>query len=118
MRRVLILALALLCVSATPPPLPKVKKVYRPATGVTKGAGAAALIAKPLAVSTNKPKEWTINWQYRQSLVASNYWWNLEASTDMRKWSVLQSNVTGTVTVTNKPSERFRAFRLSGRLTR
>jgi hypothetical protein len=42
---------AVLCVAFTIPPLPPVKKVYRPATGVTKGAGAMALISRPAAVA-------------------------------------------------------------------
>jgi hypothetical protein len=47
----------------------------------------------------------------------SNYWWNLESSTNPASptWQVAQSNVSLTVTVTNSLSAQF--FRLSGRLS-
>lgn len=53
-----------------------------------------------------------IPWRYNVA-TPSNWWWNLEHSFDMRNWSVMASNVTGSPTVFATNRQGF--FRLAGR---
>ena len=54
-----------------------------------------------------------IKWNYGTN-VTSNYWWDLQVSTDLGSWSTLVSNAgPGDVTVTNDGRRRF--FRMRGR---
>jgi hypothetical protein len=105
--------LALLSVASTLPPMPK---FYNAPKGTTQGAGALALITKPkLAVTVVAPgREWVVAWRYGN--VQSNlYYWDLQTSTNLRTWTVLRSNVTEGVTVTNNLAEKCRFYRLRGR---
>jgi hypothetical protein len=106
--------LALLSVASTLPPMPK---FYNAPKGTTQGAGALALIAKPkLAVTIVAPgREWVVAWRYGN--VQSNlYYWDLMTSTNLRTWTLLRSNVTEGVTVTNNLAEKCRFYRLRGRV--
>jgi hypothetical protein len=76
------------------PPLPK---AYRPAKGVTQGAGAALLIRRTLAVVPSIGKTNVFAWRYAPG--QSNYWWALQQSPDLRTWTTIASNVTGDLEV-------------------
>lgn len=103
--------LCLLCVAATLPPIPKLP---HKSAAVHQGAGAKALIAPmpPPAVPVTN----TFLWQYPAAINPSNFWWNIEASTDLRTWSVAVSNASGVNTVIVNKNEPVRTFRLSGRM--
>jgi hypothetical protein len=107
------LSFALYAVNA-PPPLPVAKKHYRSGE-VARGAGAAKLIAKaaPLA----PPHTNSITWLYPANLNPSNFWWNVEASTDLTNWVVVITNASGTCEVTVNRNEALRIYRLSGRFS-
>ena len=94
-----------------PPPLPK-----RPhkSAAVHQGAGAAALLLKPLAVV---PATNLIVWEYPASINPSNCWWDIQTSTDLQNWSVLVSNASGVTTVNWNKSEPLRVYRLSAKLS-
>lgn len=102
--------LALLCLAATIPPIPKAN--HRSAS-IHQGAAAAKLLIKPSIVT---PRDTLIVWQYPPSINSSNYWWNIETSTDLKRWSVLVSNASGDASVTVGKSKPLRVYRLSGRL--
>lgn len=98
------------------PPLPPAKRV-NPAT-TSKGAGATALLsgikAKPKLAIAPVGGGVYILWVY-PNCATSNYWWNLMTATNTSgPWSVMQSNITGTVTVTNDLTEAKRFFRMEG----
>ena len=103
---------------SSPPPLPKVMAVHRKVriTQTTQGAGAAALIAKAAIVIPPVARTNVMAWRYPSTINPNALWWNLEASTNMRQWSLVQSNATGSLTVTNNRAERMRVFRLVGRV--
>jgi hypothetical protein len=110
---------------AAVPPVPKIANrrsqiSKRTALAATQGAGAMALISKPMAPPTLEVTGWrtnTLTWLYPKTINASNYWWNLETSTDFKTWTVVCSNATGIYTWTNDKTDRVRVFRLKGRST-
>jgi hypothetical protein len=112
-----------LALAAPPvPPVPKIAKARAKlsrkakAAVVTQGAGAGALIMKAVVVVA-APRTNVFPWIYPKTIAASNYWWNLETSTDLWNWAVVCSNATGDYTVTNNKAEARRWWRLHGRTT-
>lgn len=77
---------------------------------------------QPLTTRAIEPKEPTFKasaarlvilpWKYG-NLTASNYWWNIEVSTDLRTWTTLVTNASGPHDVTATNKQEF--FRLKGR---
>jgi hypothetical protein len=107
--------LALLCVAMVPP-VPNVKRPHKSAA-VHQGRAAMDQIAKPKLIVLPRPTTNSLAWQYPPVVVAADMWWNIESSTDLRKWSVLVSNASGVCEVNVKKTEPLRAYRLSGRLS-
>jgi hypothetical protein len=107
------LVFVLLCVAASLPTLPK-----RPnkSVAIHQGAGAAALISRAALIVPPAPLTNIIAWQYPPGIVPSNFWWNIESSTDLRHWSVSIRNATGAYKVTVKKTDHLRAYRISGRI--
>lgn len=109
--------LALLCVAAAFPPMPK---VYRPATGTTQGAGALALITRPKLVSVVPVLRTNfIAWKYPASINPSNYWWNVLdrrwTTNGWSAWSVAISNSTAGNDTVFVGTNRLVQWRLQGR---
>ena len=107
-----VLSYALYAVNA-PPPLPPAPKRPHKSAAVHQGDGAAKLLVKPMVAVG--PTTNTITWRY--DVNPSNYWWNIESSTDLKNWSVLISNASGVEAVNLKKSEALRAYRLSARVS-
>ena len=105
------------CLGAALPPLPPKPKRPHKSAAVHQGAGAAALISKLSVIVPPSPVTNTIVWQYPPGLVASNLWWNIEASTDLAHWSVLVSNASGASEVSVNKGAPLQVYRLSGRLS-
>lgn len=104
------------CLGASLPPLPPKPKLPHASAAVHQGAGAAALISKLAVIVPPSPTTNAIAWQYPPGLVASNLWWNIEASTDLAHWSVLVSNASGVCEVRVLRTEPARVYRLCGRM--
>lgn len=103
--------LALLVCVAAVPPVPKAPKKH--VTPLTQGAGAKQLIAKSVVI----PPRWHTNtfvWRYPPSINPSNYWWDIQCSTDLVHWVTVTTHATGDYWVTNTGSRR--VFRLYGYL--
>ena len=105
---------AMMTWGSTVPPLPK--RPHKSAV-VTQGDGAAKLVAKAVVIVPPSPTTNTIAWQYPPDVVASNLWWNIEATTDLRTWTVLVTNATGASEITVNKATPLQAYRLSARLT-
>ena len=103
--------IALVCVAAMVAPTPP-KPPKTPPKPAPEQQGASVVVIVPPSPRTN-----IIAWKYPAGLVPSNYWWNVESSTDLRHWSVVIRNATGAYQVTAKKTDRLRAYRISGRLT-
>lgn len=58
-----------------------------------------------------------VPWRYDlpQGTVASNYFWNMERSTDLKNWSMMVSNMVGDGPIIDTTSHRMEFFRLKGR---
>jgi hypothetical protein len=107
--------LALLCVAMVPP-LPDVKRPHKSAA-VHQGRAALDQISKPKLSVLPSPTTNTFAWQYPPDIAASDMWWNIESSTDLRNWSVLVSNASGVCEVNVKKTDALRAYRISGRVS-
>ena len=83
---------------------------------IHQGAGALALISQSAAVLPPSSTTNIITWKYPPGIVPSNFWWNIESSTDLRHWSVVIRNATGAYKVTANKIDRLRVYRLSGRI--
>lgn len=105
---------AWLCPGQTVSPFPK-----RPnkSAAIHQGAGAAVLITKLAVIVPPSSRTNTIVWKYPPGIVASNLWWNVESSTDLRTWSVLVSNASGVYAVNVTKTAPLRAYRIAGRLS-
>ena len=96
------------------PPIPPVPARPHKSAAIHQGAGAAALIVKPLIITLVSLTN-SVVWQYPPSVNPSNLWWNIESSTDLYHWEVAISNASGQSAINVKPTEPLRVFRLSGR---
>lgn len=103
--------LALLAVAAVPTPLLQRHK----SAAVERGAGAAKLIAKTAPAPS--PETNVSVWQYPPSINPSNLWFNIEASSDLKNWSVVISNASGPGEIHVKRTDPPGFFRLAGRLS-
>lgn len=103
--------LSLACLGAMLPPfIPRPHK----SSAVHQGAGALALISRYPALSS--PTTNSFLWQYPPGINPSNFWWNIEVSTDLVHWSVLVSNASGEYADTSVRTNSLRVYRISGRL--
>jgi hypothetical protein len=98
-------------------PVPPFPKRPNQSAVIHQGAGSAALISKLAVIVPPSPRTNTIVWKYPTGIVASNLWWNVESSTDLRTWSVLVSNATGPAEVRVKRTDPPGFYRLAGRLS-
>jgi hypothetical protein len=101
-----------------------IKRPHKSAA-VHQGAGAVKLIARiaPAPPATTN----TTVWQYPTTILLpnntelvfnpSNYWWSIEASSDLAHWSVVISNATGPGEIRVKRTDPHGFFRLEGRLS-
>jgi hypothetical protein len=105
--------LALLCVAMVPP-VPTVKHAHKSAA-VHQGRAALDQIAKSKLIVLPVPTTNTFVWRYPPGVMAANWFWNVEASRDMKSWSVLISNATGSGEVRVKRTDPPGFYRLSGR---
>lgn len=117
MRTVWLCLVAALCLAATFPPLPKVRKRYIAPKSTSQGAGALALITKQAVVVTNPPREVVLPWLYPKSIDPSNYWWNIQTSKNLNVWFTWVTNASGEQWATNNKVAPMMFFRLQGRLT-
>ena len=106
----LVAILILLCLGMVPP-VPTVKRAHKSAA-VHQGAGAARLISKAVLPTTTTN---TFVWQYPPGIVEANWFWNIEASSDLSNWIVLISNASGPGEVRVKRTDPPGFYRLSGR---
>ena len=118
--RALLTFLALACIAAAVPPMPKIPRHYRHAE-ITQGDGALDLIrpvpAKPGFMAIPLPISHIFTWRYPASINPSNYFWNIEQATSpLGPWSVVVSNATGATNLFIQKNEPLRIYRLSGRL--
>jgi hypothetical protein len=105
--------LAMLCVAMVPP-VPTVKRAHQSAA-VHQGRAALDLIAKPKLIVLPAPTTNSFDWRYPPSVVAANWFWNVEASSDLSHWSVVVSNATGPAEVRVKRTDPPGFYRLCGR---
>ena len=107
------LMLGALVAFAALPPIPIIKRPHMSAA-VERGAGAKALIAKivPSVALTN-----TIVWLYPPGVSPSQFWWNLESSTDLKNWTTLVTNASGPFDVYVNKSLPLSVYRLRAKLT-
>jgi hypothetical protein len=105
--------LALLCVAMVPP-MPIVKRAHQSAA-VHQGRAAMDQISKPNLIVLPAPTTNVFVWRYPPGVVAENWFWNIEASKDLRNWSVLISNASGPGEVRVKRTDPPGFYRLSGR---
>jgi hypothetical protein len=107
-----LLLISALCLGASLPPAPPASHRPHKSAAVHQGAGAARLIAKivPSVSITN-----TFTWQY--SVNPSNYWWNIESSTDLKTWTTLVTNASGPYSVNVNKSQPLSIYRLRARLS-
>jgi hypothetical protein len=103
--------LALLCVAMVPP-VPAIKRPHKSAA-VHQGAGSAKLIAKALVPAP--PTTNTFTWKYPPGIMAANWFWNVEASSDLANWITVISNASGPGEVRVKRTDPPGFFRLEGR---
>jgi hypothetical protein len=98
---------------ATPPSPPVPKRPHKSAA-IHQGAGAAKLISKivPSISRTN-----TFTWLYPPGLDPSQFWWNIESSTDLKNWTVLVTNASGPYSVNVNKSTPLSIYRLRAKLT-
>ena len=107
--------LALLCVAMVPP-VPTVKRVHQSAA-VHQGRAALDQIAHPKLIVLPAPTTNSCAWRYPSNVVASNWFWSVEASSDLAHWSVVISNASGPGEVRVKRTDPPGFFRLAGRLS-
>jgi len=101
------------CLAATMPPLPPTP--HRTAKTV-RGGGAADLLARPkLVVLPPAATTNTFVWKYPASVTASNLFWNIEYTEDLKNWSVLIQNASGPGEDVRRKSDPNRFYRLVGR---
>ena len=108
------LFLVLLCTAASLPPAPPVSHRPHKSALVERGAGARALIAKivPSVSRTN-----TFTWFYPPGIDPASFWWNIESSTDLKNWTTLVTNASGSFDVHVNKSQPLSVYRLRGRLS-
>src|ERR1017187_9249692 len=108
--------LALLCVAKVPP-LPTVKRAHQSAA-VHQGRAALDQIAKPKLIVLPVPMTNSFTWRYSPGTNPSNLWWSVEASRDLKSWSVLISNASGATEVHVKRTDPPGFYRLCGQIGR
>ena len=86
--------------------------------GQSQGDGAKALLKHPkpaaqLRVVIVPGKTNVFTWRYPRG--ATNYWWNLEGSTNLKNWVVIVSNVSGDLAVNATRRDPMKLYRLIGR---
>ena len=107
--------LVLLCVAMVPP-VPTVKRAHQSAA-VHQGRAALDLIAKPKLIVLPATTTNSFDWRYPPGVVAANWFWNVEASSDLANWITVVSNASGPAEVRVKRTDPPGFFRLAGRLS-
>ena len=107
--------LVLLCLGMVPP-VPTVRRPHQSAA-VHQGRAALDQIAKPKLIVLPTPTTNIFAWQYPPGVVVTNWFWNVEGSSDLANWTVVISNASGPGEVRVKRTDPPGFFRLAGRLS-
>lgn len=85
------------------------KKAVLAVVGIVAGAGTYYYFA-------TGSKEYILPWRYPTDINASNYWWDLQETTDLTNWITIQWGVGPADPVVHIGTNQFRVYRLKGRL--